>query len=310
MLRDMTSSPAANPTPAEPTSSRTRFTTTTDVPLFLREDGPPDAPPLLLLHGGPGAHHDYLYPQFLALADTYRVITYDQRGGGQSRTDDPSPITWQTQVADLAAVIAECELTAPTIIGYSWGALLAMLYVTTARDEPTWPAPSRLVLVSPAPITRAWRDEFEQELAERQRDERITGARRALAESDLRATNPDAYRHRAFELSVAGYFADPDRATALTPFRVTGKVQQSVWESLGRYDLGQKLRAVEVPALVVHGRQDPIPLASAEAVADALRAPIVVLDDCGHVPYVEQPKALFHAIRAFLDQSPGLVTPR
>ncbi len=289
--------------PAAPNTT-TRFTTSTDVPLFLREDGPPDAPPLLLLHGGPGAHHDYLYPQFLALADTYRLVTYDQRGGGQSRTDDPAPVTWRTQVNDLAAVIAELELEAPTIIGYSWGALLAMLYATTCAEEPAWPVPARLVLVSPAPLNRTWRDEFEAALAARQRDERIAGARRELSASDLRARDPDAYRQRAFELSVAGYFADPARATALTPFRVTGKVQQSVWESLGRYDLGQKLRAVRVPALVVHGRQDPIPLASAEAAADALAARFVALDDCGHVPYVEQPDALFSAIRAFLDSSP------
>ncbi|MDV7400988.1 alpha/beta fold hydrolase, partial [Arthrospira platensis SPKY1] len=69
-----------------------RFTTTTAVPLFLRTDGPPDAEPLVLLHGGPGAHHDYLYPQMLALAARHRLVTYDQRGGGRSRTDDPAPI--------------------------------------------------------------------------------------------------------------------------------------------------------------------------------------------------------------------------
>ncbi len=283
----------------------TRFTTTTDVPLFLHEDGPADADPLLLLHGGPGAHHDYLYPQFLALAERYRLITYDQRGGGQSRTDAPAPITWRTQVDDLAAVCRECDLRAPTIVGYSWGALLAMLYTITAGEDPAYPRPARLILVSPAPITRAWRDTFEQTLAERQASDAIAGARRALAASDLRSHDPDAYRQRAFELSVAGYFADPARATALTPFRVTGKVQQSIWESLGRYDLGQKLRAVHVPALVVHGRQDPIPLASAEAAADALRARFVALDDCGHVPYVEQPDALFGAIETFLDESSG-----
>ncbi len=280
-----------------------RFTTTTQVPLFLREDGPPDAPPLLLLHGGPGAHHDYLYPQFLELASSHRLITYDQRGGGQSRTDDPTPITWHTHVQDLAAVIRECRLDAPTLVGYSWGGLLAMLYTIAALDDPTLAAPSRLVLVSPAPISRTWRDEFEQALAERQRSDAIAGARRDLAASDLRARDPDAYRQRAFELSVAGYFADPARATALTPFRVTGRVQQSTWESLGSYDLGQNLRAVRLPALVVHGRQDPIPLESARAAADALRAQFVALDDCGHVPYVEQPEALFGAIRTFLDNT-------
>jgi len=278
----------------------TRFTKHTPTPLFLREDGAPDAPPLLLLHGGPGAHHDYLYPQFLALTKSHRVITYDQRGGGQSRTDDPTPITWETQVHDLAAVIDELGLTSPVIVGYSWGALLAMLYAITCVDEPSFAVPSRLVLVSPAPMTRAWRDEFEQALAARQADESIAGARRALAASDLRTRDPEAYRQRAFELSVAGYFADPARATALTPFRVTGKVQQSVWSSLGRYDLGQKLRGVHIPTLVVHGMQDPIPLASAQAVAEALNAQFVALDDCGHVPYVEAADALFAVIDSFL----------
>ena len=47
------------------------FTTTTDVPLYWLRYGKPGATPLLVLHGGPGAHHDYLLPQFLDLADEY-----------------------------------------------------------------------------------------------------------------------------------------------------------------------------------------------------------------------------------------------
>ena len=39
---------------------------------------------------------------------------------------------------------------------------------------------------------------------------------------------------------------------------------------------------------------------SAVAVSDALRGNLVVLDDCGHVPYVEQPAALFNAMQRFL----------
>jgi len=56
--------------------------------------------------------------------------------------------------------------------------------------------------------------------------------------------------------------------------------------------------------LIVHGRQDPIPLASSEAAAKAMRATLVVIEDSGHVPYVEQPAALFSAIREFLGR-PG-----
>jgi proline iminopeptidase len=279
------------------------FTTSTSVPLFYREDGPPTAPPLLLLHGGPGAHHDYLYPQMLALAATHRVITYDQRGGGQSKTDDPAPITWRTQVEDLARVVTEFGLVPPTLVGYSWGALLAMLYAVHCRHEPSWPAPARLVLVSPAPITRAWRDQFETTLAERGRSATMLAMRETLAASGLRETDPAAYRQRSFELSVAGYFADPHRATALTPFRVTGKVQQSVWSSLGDFDLRDELRGVRCPTLVVHGRQDPIPLESAAAAAECLGAEFVVLEECGHVPYVERAEALFGVIEEFLEPS-------
>jgi pimeloyl-ACP methyl ester carboxylesterase len=95
---------------------------------------------------------------------------------------------------------------------------------------------------------------------------------------------------------VAGYFHDPALARDLTPFRVTGRVQQSVWESLGDFDLLPHLGRVACPTLVVHGRQDPIPLASSEAAAAAIPgARLAVLEACGHVPYVEQPDALFAA---------------
>jgi proline iminopeptidase len=55
-----------------------------------------------------------------------------------------------------------------------------------------------------------------------------------------------------------------------------------------------------VPTLVLHGRQDPIPLASSEEAARALGATCVVIEDSGHVPYVEQPEQLFPPLRAFL----------
>ena len=280
------------------------FTTTTPVPLYWREDGPENGPPLVLLHGGPGAHHDYLYPQMLALAATHRVITYDQRGGGRSRTDHSLPITWRTQVDDLTAVMREFGLTSPAVVGYSWGALLAMLFAIAQQRNATIPAIGRLVLMSPAPITRSWRAQFEATLLDRQRGPVIRAMREELSTSGLRDTDMEAYRQRSFELSVAGYFANPRRAESLTAFRVTAKVQQSVWDSLGDFDLTDDLRTVSrgvrLPVLVVHGRDDPIPLQSAAAVADALEGQLVVLDDCGHVPYVEQPQALFNAMLRFL----------
>ena len=147
---------------------------------------------------------------------------------------------------------------------------------------------------------------FEQEFARRQAGPAVAALRDELQASGLRERDPDAYRQRAFEISVAGYFADPVRARDLTPFRVTGRVQQSIWRSLGDYDLRGALASVRVPTLVLHGRQDPIPLASSEEAARALGATCVVIEGSGHVPYVEQPAQLFPPLRAFLRDAGSL----
>ena len=281
------------------------FTSTTPVPLYWVEYGPPDATPLLVLHGGPGASHEYLLPQMLELADDYRLIFYDQRGGGQSRTNDREPVTWKTQVADVDAVIQEFSLDPATVIGYSWGGLLALLFAIESAAGRTRSHVARLVLIDPASVNAEYRREFEAEFARRQNSEAVTRLREELAASGLRKSDPEAHRQRAFELSVAGFFADPAAAHDLTPFRVMARVQDSVWQSLGEYDLSRRkqLDSVHVPALVVHGREDPIPLESSEVIARALRAPLVTIDGAGHVPYVERPAELFAAIRSFLSSA-------
>ncbi len=288
------------PTPPPRASGLTR---STPVPLYWAEYGDPAAPPLLLLHGGPGASHEYLLPQMLALAEDHRLVCYDQRGGGRSRHDDDrATVSWRDQVGDVARVAEELDMAPLAIVGYSWGALLALLYTIEALDTGL-PAPELLALIDPAPVSRVFRVAFELEFARRQASTEMTALRAELLASGLRELDPDAFRHRTFELSVAGYFADPRRARDLTPFRVTGRVQQSVWDSLGDFDLVPRLADIRVPAFVVHGRQDPIPLASSESAARALGTECIVLEDCGHVPYVEQPASLFPPLLAFLRET-------
>jgi proline iminopeptidase len=279
------------------------FTTTTGSPLYWAKYGRATAPKLLLLHGGPGADHCYMLPQMLQLGERYDLIFYDQRGGGRSKSDAGAPITWRTHVEDLGAVVAEFGLEPLSIVGYSWGAMLALLYTIEQRKNPHLVPPARLALMSPAPLTREYRRAFEAEFNRRQQSPEIQKMRDELARSGLREKYPAAYRQRAFELGVAGYFADPTKARDLTPFRVVAKVQQSVWESLGNFDLIGNLEGIKTPSIVIHGRDDPIPLASSVEASRAIGTNLVVLDDCGHVPYVEQPRQLFSALDTFLDET-------
>jgi proline iminopeptidase len=264
------------------------------VELFVRRVG--RGQPTVVLHGGPGAHHDYLLPGFDALAGGRELIYYDQRGGGRSPVARDVAVGWTEHVADLDALRTVWGLERLTLAGYSWGGLLALLY---ALSHPG--GVGRLALISPAPAWRSARDQFEGTFARRNLDPAFQEARRQLRESGLRERDPAAFQQRIFELSVAPYFFDPERARDLTPFRVTGRTQQEVWQSLGDFDLRPRLPELcGIPALVLHGEEDSIPIEAARIAAGLIGAEFHALPRCGHVPYVEAFEAFRTLVGGFL----------
>jgi proline iminopeptidase len=263
------------------------------VRIFERRTG--SGPPTVVLHGGPGAHHDYLLPGFDALARGRELIYYDQRGGGQSPVSRDTPVGWREQVADLEELRRQWGLERLTLVGYSWGGLLAQLYATEFPERV-----GRLALVSPAPAWREMRLEFERRFAERNLAPGLQQKRATLRASGLREKNPAEYAQRIFELSVAPYFYDPARARDLTPFRVTGRTQQEVWSSLGDYNLRPALPKLDIPAIVLQGQDDLIPLESTRTVAQLLSADLQLLPRCGHVPYIEAHEEFVRLLDEFL----------
>ena len=259
-------------------------------------------PLVVVLHGGPGASHDYLRPQYDLLAQGRSLLYYDQRGGGQSPVSRDTPVGWREHVADLEAIRAQLGLERLTVCGYSWGGLLAVLYFLEHPERV-----ERLALVSPASITAEYRRQFEDEFARRMAAPEIKHERDALRAGGLRERDPAAYQRRAFELSVAGYFRDFHDATNLTAFRVTARTQQAVWDSLGNYDLRPQLRDIASrfplpPALVVHGTFDPLPIAGSREVASLLRARLKELS-VGHCPHVEATAEFVRALDDFLPKA-------
>jgi len=267
------------------------------VRLHTRRVGP--APPVVVLHGGPGADYAYLLPQYDRLAHGRALLFYDQRGGGRSPVARDVPVGWQEHVADLEALRKHWAIDRLTLLGYSWGGLLAVLYALEHPDRV-----GQLALVAPAPLTARWREEFERRLSARLADPRIVRARAELSASGLAQRDPEKYRRLAFALSVAGYFKDPSRAKELTPFRVTARTQQAVWQSLGNYDLRDRLRGTfpkgRTPrAVVVHGVYDPLPIEAARETAALLDTGVIELAT-GHAPHVEATEDFVRALNGFL----------
>lgn len=264
--------------------------------LFVREIG--DGPPVVVLHGGPGANHDYLLPGFGPLADEFRLLLYDQRGGGRSPVARPGNVRWRDHVRDLDALRTRWGHDRLTLLGYSWGGLLALLYGTERPERVRG-----LALVAPAAPWGEYHERFRQELARRSNSPEVRSMRRELEASGLRERDPAAYRQRRFDVSVAGYYRDPRRARNAARFVVQAQIQHATWESLRSDDpmLRTRLPRLDTPVLVLHGRHDPIPFDWAEELTGLLPdARLVALEDSGHVPQSEEPERTLAELRAFL----------
>ncbi|MGD2151875.1 MAG: alpha/beta fold hydrolase [Gemmatimonadales bacterium] len=278
--------------------ARTYIARGADVQLSVTELG--DGPPVIVLHGGPGASHDYLRPTFGRLADEFHLYFYDQRGGGGSPVARPREIGWRDHVADLETLRREWGFQRLTLLGYSWGALLALLYASEHADRVR-----ALALVAPATGWGVYHRRFQEEFRRRSGSAEVERMRAELDASGLEERDSAAYWQRRFILSVAGYFKDPRQARDVTPFVVQEQARQATWASLKGHgpDLRRGVARLRVPTLILHGRYDPIPMEWAEELVGLIPgARLVVLEESGHLPYVEQAERMFAELRAFLRQ--------
>ena len=97
--------------------------------------GNPDAPIVMVLHGGPGADYRSLVPLRALADDGYRVVFWDQRGTGLSERHDPAEIDIDVYLEDLRLVIEHYSADRPLVfIGHSWGAMYATAFINQHGD--------------------------------------------------------------------------------------------------------------------------------------------------------------------------------
>jgi len=97
------------------------------VTLYVKSVG--HGPPLVVVHGGPGASHDYLLPNLYRLASSYRLVFIDERGSGRSpRLEDTKQYTVERMADDLEAVRAALHLGKIALLGHSYGGVVVQAY--------------------------------------------------------------------------------------------------------------------------------------------------------------------------------------
>jgi proline iminopeptidase len=266
------------------------------VDLFVREVG--DGPTIVVLHGGPDFDHTYFLPELDLLADSFRLVYYDQRGRGRSadgvRAED---VTIGSELEDLDAIRRHLGLETIAVLGHSWGGLLAMAYAGRRPERV-----SQLIFMNTAPgshedrllLTRFWTGRRSAADVERMA---ALAASEAYRRGDI-ATEADYYRlhfkralHRPEHVEdVVGRLRKHfTPATVLLARAIEHRLYDETWNRED-FDLLPQLRALGVPTLILHGEDDFVPVEVAEHVASAIPgARLRVLPRCGHFAYLEAP---------------------
>jgi len=280
--------------------------------LYLREVGKGE--PIVVLHRGPDFDHRYLLPDLDRLSDSFHLVYYDQRGRGLSADGvQPEDVTLDGEIEDLDAVRRHVGAASIALLGHSWGALLALEYAIRHPERV-----SRLVLMNPAPASQADHRWLASE-SRRTHATDLEQLKAMAAGAGYREGDPDAVaayyrvhfrravqRHEDLDRVVASLRASFTREGILKARAIEDRLMEETWGSSEGYDLLPRLGALGVPALLICGEHEIVPLACVEHIAQALPgARLVTLAGCGHFAYLESPDATGRAIRDFF----GVVRP-
>jgi proline iminopeptidase len=262
--------------------------------------------PVVVCHGGPGSY-DYLGAVAELLDGVAEVHRFDQRGGGRSQAGGP----WE-----LAALVGDMEVLRRhwrherwVVAGHSWGAHLALFYALAHPGRTLG-----VVFLNGTGVRWGWGSERRAN-----RMPRLTPRERAEVERlerELAAGADEPARSRLRDLLWLTDFADrrnamrsPRFADYPTDASVVSALERDWQRALDGID--EKLSALTVPALVLHGEADPIGERGPRELARLLpQGRFVLLGGVGHVPWLEQADGLRHHLREFVAELADCATAR
>lgn len=259
--------------------------------------------PLLILHGGPGAPHDYLEP-IEALSDERSVIFYDQLGCGNSdKPEDRTLWTIEHYIEEIVSIRTALGLEKINILGQSWGSMLAVDYMLTRKPA------GIMSLICSGPCLSTSRFVADQKLYLLQ--------------------FPDDIQNVIFESESSGNFDSPEYQEAILKYykrhvcrldqwpdcmnRTIEKMGHAVYEymwgpseftmkgTLKNYERAERLKEIKIPVLFTCGQYDEATPSTTNYYHDMLPgSKMVIFENSSHNHHIEQPEEYITAIRKFL----------
>ena len=271
--------------------------------------------PLLILHGGPGASHDYFLPYLVPLAKSNRLIFIDERGSGKSQIlEDASQYTDENMVEDVEVVRKALHLGKINLLGHSCGGVLAQAYALKYQKNL-----SHLILCSTFPSTSQM-----NEVLKKMKDNMSPDLRTKIDSMEnaglfghgaiyQKNRYPDDYMIAAWGLGYFPYLyqnrPDPNYDPVANG-NMAWDVYREMWGSDGEFIIDGNLKSVEfvdklhtikVPTLITCGDHDECaPWLSKEMHEKIAGSKLVIFPKSGHMTFVDQPDMFIKAVNEFI----------
>ena len=276
---------------------------------WYRISGELDAkkPPVFILHGGPGAAHNYVDSYKLLSREGRAVIHYDQLGCGNSTLLPGKGVDFWTValfIDELNNLVDHLgQRGAFHVLGQSWGGMLSAEYGVTR------PAGLKSLVIANSPASMAlWSSE-----AMRQRSEMPRDIQDALNRHEKAGTIADPEYQAAtqwvYERHVCRVVPFPpevkysmDRVGTNTVYNLmNGPNEFFVIGSLKNWDVTGRLHLINVPTLLISGFYDEATPATVQPYKDNIKgARWEIFEHSSHMPHVEETEKCMKVAGGFL----------
>jgi 3-oxoadipate enol-lactonase len=244
-----------------------------------------EGPPVVCSHGFL-MDHEMFDHQVEALQDTHRVITWDQRGFGETEFDG-QPFTYWDSARDLLGLLDHLGISRAVLAGMSQGGYLSLRAALLAPDR----VRGLILIDTQAP------PEADDKVAEY----------RMLVDSWLE----NGYQQQLAEFVSGLIIGDPDEEPRWREKWARWdpeRLRPASGALLDRQDISGRIAEIDAPTLLIHGENDPaIPLERCEELAEALPDATgpVVIEGAAHAPNLSHPTPVNASIRDFLRALPA-----
>lgn len=260
--------------------------------------------PLMVLHGGPGAPHNYLEP-LEEIALNRPVIFYDQLGCGGSEIRTDAKIIWSIArfLLELENVVSFLNLEKMHLFGHSWGAALAIEYALKHKNKL-----KSLILASPFLSAACW-----------VRDSR--NIMKLLPHQDreilIQADKNKNYNSKVYLEALEQYYCQCfcrlknwPKSLKYTAEHINSKIYKTMWGeseysisgNLKNFNRVDKIQHLLLPMLITRGYYDEVSEETVtKAVGGASHIEVITYQVSSHTAFWEEKERYLIDLNQFLD---------